>query len=145
MNRIRFDVEPISGGVHCVTPVVDDVSLVTLVGAYETARGWSPAGSYGGLIPEYLRYGPMDAHFLGCSHVPNQGRAYLLSCECGEVGCWPLTALIEPREETVRWSHLAQPYRPAWDYAGFGPFLFDRAQYDEALRALMAVLPEPWE
>jgi hypothetical protein len=29
-----------------------------------------------------------------------------------------------------------QPHRPDWDYSGFGPFVFDRAQYDEALQLL---------
>ena len=38
-------------------------------------------------------------------------------------------------EDCVTWSSFAQPFRPAWSDAGFGPFVFDRSQYEAAVVA----------
>jgi hypothetical protein len=38
-------------------------------------------------------------------------------------------------EHSVTWSNFAQPHRRAWSYAGFGPFVFDRRQYENAIAA----------
>lgn len=38
-------------GVLALVPVVDRSSLIELVGAYESAQGFTPAGACGGLIP----------------------------------------------------------------------------------------------
>jgi len=43
-------------------------------------------------------------------------------------------AQIQVDDESVTWTAFAQPHRPAWDYSGFGPFMFRRTQYDEAVR-----------
>jgi hypothetical protein len=60
----------------------------------------------------------------------------LLGCGCGEVGCSPLMARITVTDDTVTWDEFEQPTRPGWDYDGFGPFTFDRAQYEQALMAI---------
>ncbi|WP_232247975.1 hypothetical protein [Streptacidiphilus rugosus] len=49
-------------------------------------------------------------------------------------------AHITATPELVTWDSFEQPYRTARDYTGFGPFQFDRHQYDDALRALSAVI-----
>ncbi|MFF9172327.1 MULTISPECIES: hypothetical protein [unclassified Streptomyces] len=48
-------------------------------------------------------------------------------------------ARITATPKLVTWDSFEQPYRKARDYTGFGPFQFDRHQYDDALRALSAV------
>ena len=64
----------------------------------------------------------------------------LLECACGEPGCWPLLATVTVGSAQVIWSGFEQPHRRAdsagghWDYGGFGPFVFERAAYDAALR-----------
>ena len=68
----------------------------------------------------------------------------MLNCECGIPGCWPLLCRIEVRDDRVIWSDFEQPHRSApksrrvWSYEGFGPFVFEWAQYEAALEALRA-------
>ncbi|HEV2347534.1 MAG TPA: hypothetical protein VGS97_25810 [Actinocrinis sp.] len=45
-------------------------------------------------------------------------------------------AQITVTPDRVTWSSFEQPHRKTRDYTAFGPFRFDRRQYDDALRAL---------
>jgi hypothetical protein len=63
----------------------------------------------------------------------NPNRVTLMGCGCGVIECWPLLATIDVRDQYVRWHSFRQPHRPAWRYDGFGPFAFDRSQYDRAI------------
>ncbi|MGW2082651.1 hypothetical protein ACWCOW_38090 [Streptomyces sp. NPDC001939] len=49
-------------------------------------------------------------------------------------------ARITATADRVIWDAFEQPHRKARDYVAFGPFQFDRRQYDDALRALSAVI-----
>ncbi len=140
--RAGFAVEERSdlSGATEVVPVVDNEPLTTLIDAFERARGYEPADGYGGIIPSFYRFGPLDAHYLGRSAPQPSAKVPLLGCECGEWGCWPLLATIRATDETVTWSDFEQPYRKGRDYTEFGPFVFDRAQYDEALARLTSAL-----
>ncbi|PZS29673.1 MAG: hypothetical protein DLM58_15100 [Pseudonocardiales bacterium] len=40
--------------------------------------------------------------------------------------------------DTVTWTEFAQDHRPGWDYFGFGPFVFDRLQYERAIAWMVA-------
>jgi hypothetical protein len=124
-----------------ITPRVDGVLLTTLAEEFEQTHGLTdPAGGYGGLIPEFFRYGPLDRYFLGKSETPYFAsaprRIIVLGCECGEVGCWPLMCLVSTSDSEITWQGFEQPYRPARDYSSFGPFVFEREQYEDALRNL---------
>ena len=93
---------------------INGIDLVDLVGAFELAHGFEPAGGYGGLFPEYFDFGSMTDHFLGAAtlrEVP------VLGCDCGEWGCWPLMAYIDSDQELVRWSRFNQPHRLNRDYS----------------------------
>lgn len=118
-----------------VVPSVDGRSLVDLVSAHEAASGYDPAGAYAGLHLERFRFGDLVPYFLGAGSTqwPRPGHLWLLGCDCGEVGCWPLEARVTVDGDRVTWSHFAQSRRPAWSYAGFGPFVFDRDQYEAAV------------
>ncbi|WP_245500021.1 hypothetical protein [Rhizobium leguminosarum] len=111
-----------------------------LVADFERATGYTdPAGGYGGLVPSFYHFGPLWRYFLGKEEpvVGNeQGEIYILSCECGEVGCWPLIAHVHLQENKVIWGGFSQPHRPKRDYARFGPFEFDRIQYEQAIEVL---------
>lgn len=141
-NVLSFDVS--EGGEHgivVITPCVDGVMLTRLVEQFEEMHGLNdPAGEYGGLILQLFRYGPLDLYFLGKSETPyfanSPGRIFVLGCECGEVGCWPLTCWVDVRDHAVTWQRFEQPHRPTRDYSAFGPFEFDREQYEDALRSL---------
>lgn len=124
--------------IHEVVPTIDGQLLLDLIDRFEVGSDMRPAGgAYGGLIPAYYRYGPLDEHFLGKENPGLGPKTAVLACECGEVGCWPLMTRITPTGNLVIWDGFEQIHRPTRDYTAFGPFLFDRAQYDQALDALL--------
>jgi hypothetical protein len=97
------------------------------------------AGNYIGLVAGYTRI-DLAGQFLGGQGTPmftgSEEKTALLGCGCGEVGCSPLMARVTVTDETVVWDDFEQPTRPAWDYEGFGPFTFDRSEYERALMAI---------
>jgi hypothetical protein len=64
---------------------------------------------------------------------PRDGHAWLLGCDCGEVGCWPFTARITVKPTEVTWSNFSQDHRSERGYEGFGRFTFDQHQYASAV------------
>ena len=143
VNDIAFAIEPLDDGrqsVRSVLPVVDGVSLADLVEEFERSWGYEPAGGYGGLVPEFYSFGPLDDYYLGGGEYRGGPRRPLLGCSCGEWGCWPLMVTIEASEGVVRWRDLAQPHREERDYAGLGPFQFDRVDYERAVSGVMSEL-----
>ena len=58
----------------------------------------------------------------------------LLGCNCGEWGCWPFTAVVTMEPDIVVWSGYRHGHRD-WDYGALWDLMFDRAQYEEAVRA----------
>lgn len=131
-----------SCGVSALVPTVDGVRLLDSVAAFEESQGFTPAGAYAGLVPAHLRCGDLVDYYRGIerAQVPEGGHVWLLGCDCGEVSCWPLEAEVTLTEQSVRWSGFTQPYRPAWSYSGFGPFVFDRRQYEHAVSEAAAAL-----
>ncbi len=74
---------------------------------------------------------------------PSQEQIPVFGCKsCGELICWPLMVRIVVDDALIRWSDFNQPYRTGkrnvkpWLYHGFGPFQFDRTQYEGALMKL---------
>jgi len=102
----------------------------------------SQLGGYGGLIPQWFKYGPLERYFLADfepnSYFAKMGIVYLFGGECGEVGCWPLTARISAGGESVTWDSFQQPHRSERDYSSFGPFVFEADQYRKAVAMLCA-------
>jgi hypothetical protein len=137
-NEIRFDRRDCGDlGVLEVIPHIDGRPLTELIDRFETDAEMQPAGdAYGGLIPQYFRFGPMQDHFHGRSTDATGPKTPVLGCECGEWGCWPLMAQITVTANRVTWDSFEQPHRKARDYTAFGPFQFERRQYDDALQAL---------
>jgi hypothetical protein len=129
MRQVQFEVRPWDDGGSELVVRVNGVEFVELIERYERSEGFKPAGDYAGLS--------MSSSELGDLRAYKAGKRYpLLGCTCGDTGCWPLVAQIDADADTVTWSSFMQPHRPQWDYSGFGPFVFDRTQYDEALLAL---------
>jgi len=138
-TTISFAIEPFDGS-HAVTPLLDEISLVELISAFERKMGFDIAGGYGGLIPAWFNYGPLDRYFLDDfeqdSYFSKKGVIVLLGCDCGQVGCWPLSAHVEVRDDTVTWAQFGQEHRPQRDYSGFGPFVSEKDQYKGAVAKL---------
>jgi hypothetical protein len=87
---MSFSVEPVSNRqVSLLVPVINGTALTELVEAFERARNFEPVGGYGGLIPDFFDYGPLDRYFMSDfephSHWLSLGGIYVLGCESGEV------------------------------------------------------------
>ena len=141
-SSLAFEVVAVEGGAKALVPTIDGHSLLTMVAAFESQRGYEPAGGYAGIIPAHFNFGDLTRYYEAREdrQWPSPGHAWLLGCDCGEVGCWPLTARIAVTPDNVTWSNFSQEHRPDRDYVGFGPFTFTRRQYASALaRAAEAV------
>jgi hypothetical protein len=136
VQRLAFRQEVLDGGAVSLVPEVDGIALTEIVTEFEAGLGDSPVGGYGGIVPAHFRFGDLSKYYLGLDddQWPARGEAWLLGCECGEVGCRPLQAQVTVNDSSVVWSGFNQPHRTKRDYSRFGPFEFDRAQYDAAVR-----------
>jgi hypothetical protein len=125
-------------------PWVNGVSLIELSRVVErpfAAREGHPeiAGGYRGL-PGSVALGPGSVLLGSCATdraalYLDEGQLTVLCCECGERGCWPLTARLEVDSDLVVWRDFEQPHRFEWDLSALGPFVFDRRQYEAAVTA----------
>ena len=122
-----------------IVPFIDGRSLIDLVAEFESSKQWSPAGDYGGLLPERFERDDVFSYYLGSHRFewPRPEVVWLLGCSCGIVECWPLEARVTVDDDRVTWSNFAQEWEPDRDYTGFGPFVFDRAQYEAAVHAVV--------
>jgi len=145
ISTVSFHVEKFKNGIDppwVVTPAIDGQPLTELIEAYEKARQYEPAGSYGGLIPQYFKYGPLDRYFMGEVQAKDRwaNGIWLLGCDCGEVGCWPLECRVRRDGEMITWEAFSQPYRQDRDYSEFGPFVFHVDQYRNTVNDLVTRL-----
>jgi hypothetical protein len=141
VSTVEFLVRRIGGEdghVAVVVPLVDGTELATLVTDFEAAQGYEPAGGYDGVTPAFISNLEIARHLLG--EPSDQGATEVLSCQCGEWGCWPLLASITVADGEVTWSAFAQPHRRDRDYRAFGPFRFDEHQYRAAVTQAAADL-----
>lgn len=140
MNELRFVVADHGGSVELV-PAVDGTPFTQLVEDYESAHGMTPSGGYAGLIPAHFNFGNLTTYYLGQNERQSfgNGRLWLLGCDCGEVGCWPLEVTITIAGGQVTWTNFRQPHRPTWDYTAFGPFIFEETQYRDAVAGAASV------
>ncbi|WP_426624937.1 hypothetical protein ACPPVW_02290 [Leifsonia sp. McL0607] len=141
-SQLTFRKTVIGNGAVSLVPEIDGVALTEIVAKFETGFDDSPVGGYGGIVPQAFRFGDLSKYYLGLEEEqwPAPGEAWLLGCECGEAGCWPLQTRIAVTDTTVVWSGFSQPHRKQRDYAAFGPFEFNRAQYVTAVRAAVVDL-----
>ncbi len=137
MDEISFQVSEETPA--SMVPVINGCTLIDLVTEFEVTRNHDPHGGYGGLVPAFFNFGDLRTYLLGLDNHewPRPGTAWLLGCDCGEVGCWPLEATVDTRPTHVMWSNFSQPFRPG---RGFGPFVFDRDQYATAVADAVALL-----
>ena len=143
-NKLSFKVTTDAAGIQVFIPCIDGSSLDELVTIFETENGYTdPAGGYGGLTPQFYQFGVLRSYFFGRGDSPVSSTSNpiaVLACECGEVGCWPLSCRVDSNQKTVEWTDFSQPFRESRDYSGFGPFLFEKRQYENALRQLLTTL-----
>ncbi|ABF39676.1 hypothetical protein Acid345_0671 [Candidatus Koribacter versatilis Ellin345] len=122
-----------------ITPALSGVPLDQIVKQFELEYHYEPSGGYAGIVPRFFNYGPLEEYFMGqpaTDYFRENGGLYLLGCQCGEVGCWPLTGRIKAEEKRMVWSDFRQPHRSVRDYSDFGPFVFDLEQYHTAVKTM---------
>lgn len=112
------------------------------------------AGSYAPILPWQDFVDAFANDFQGKSGYASESGGLwvaLFECECLTPGCWPLMVDLIVEPERIIWQQFMQPHRrgrygkPAWDYTGFGPFIFERAAFEAEigkLRALASQLPD---
>lgn len=129
----------IADDVPVIVPYVDGVPLPDLLREVElpSARGEGKpdlAGSYAGLTDDEVRW--PSQHYLGEPVLTwfGTGDTVLLGCTCGDWGCWPFTATVTVADQTVTWTAYRNGHRD-WQYAALDDLVFDRTQYEEAVRA----------
>ncbi len=123
---------------------INGASMIDLVRAIEApfahAEGHPKiAGQYSGLSAS--SHLPPSRHFWGeFESGVSRDKVQLFGCgDCGEIACWPLLARITLTPTQVIWSDFEQPHRndpeetAVWRYDEFGPFVFDRVEYEAAL------------
>lgn len=135
-SELSFLIAPMGDypNVLSLTPVVNGTLLTKLVADFERESGFEPAGGYGGLVPDWFAYGSLQNYFEGKADGDLSAEGfYLLGCECGEVGCWPLLGQIECRGSHMVWHSFQQAHRKDRDYSRFGPFVFDLSSYRAAV------------
>ena len=143
-DTLSFLIKPLDDHgpeVLTLTPAINKIPLTELIENFEREHGMEPAGGYGGIIPAFFRYGPLDRYLLGQSEderFNSKGEYYLLACQCGEVGCWPLSARITATDKNIVWDHFVQEHRRERDYSGFGPFTFELHAYENTIAEIAA-------
>ncbi len=92
-------------------------------------------------LPSTHLFGDPDDLYSDLVRTGEAMKPAVLVCECREAGCWPLCVRIDLEPDVVVWSDFEQPHRAeddgrnaAWFYETVGPFRFDRAAYEAALR-----------
>jgi RNAse (barnase) inhibitor barstar len=134
LHRIELRVDDSRDEWAEVAVYIDGVSFIDLVKSYEEARGYFPAGSYGCNVRCWTA-------FRGDQPWRRDGRVTLLLCGCQNLGCKDFAARVTATDQLIVWTDFQQDLRSPgspgehWDYAGFGPFRFDRNQYEAALAA----------
>ena len=124
-----------------MVPAISGTSLIDLITDFEVRSGFDPAGGYGGLVPQHFDFGSL-ADYFSCKFDDSSlwtrlGGIWVLGCDCGEVGCWPLECKVSIDADRVHWTNFRQPHRPERDYSTFGPFLFDAHPYQLAVERLI--------
>ena len=132
---------------------IDGLTLEHWVKPFEAARAhdtWHPNAPprYVSLLASEV---PQPAHWLlGVAYAARGGahpRVRLLDCPCRAVGCHPLFARLEVLHHRVHWYGFHNPHLVLGRdgtfhrYAGLGPFVFEREQYE---RALGVPAGSPW-
>jgi hypothetical protein len=134
MNTIALRLQPGETPAYSVAQILVDghdlIGLVRVVELPQATEQGQPdlAGSY-----HYLE--PFE--WADLPERGEDGRAAVLRCTSGEVGCWPLRVRITRHGGVVTWSDFQQPFRN-WSYDGFGPFHFREDEYDAAVAGIAA-------
>lgn len=146
ISVLSFKVWPLKfpwGTTTTIVPVLDDRDLIDWITEYERWHDFRLPGAYAGLIPGDSDAGPKADYLMWDTMHGIPCERYVLGCNCGCAGCWPLCASICRWERFVIWDQFRHPRLPDQDYSAFGPFVFDRNQYASAVREVITKTRHP--
>ena len=145
-------------GTDVAFPLVNGRHLLDLVTEFERPRavqaGFTGTNSYAPLCSADVLF--PSGHWIGkpLEELVCGGWTVVATCTCGAWECGGLLARIAVGSDTVTWSHFQTPFgisrskeghpeanAPHISTEGFGPFVFDRGQYEAALTAAQRI---PW-
>jgi hypothetical protein len=75
-DMVSFSCEVVGESSLAIIPLVNDVPLTRLVSEFEKTRSYEPVGGYGGIVPQFFTYGPLEKYFMG-EHDPESHWAKL--------------------------------------------------------------------
>ena len=140
-NQLEFVVVREPGLRPTVGVVIDSHPLGDSVAAFERSASMPIPGGYGPLNFEqqvdYFEW------FTGTHNLdwPAPGRTWLLGCPgCGTDACSPIECAVDLSDDFIVWRDFVDPHRPEGDYSGFGPFVFDRLQFESAIVTMETAL-----
>ncbi len=128
-----------------VLPCIDGQPITDLIHEYEKNRNENAPKLKGFLgvqsspkkysqdtaFPYNLMYG-YDPATVANLPVFNRDEAIVLACGCGEWGCSRTTVRIKVTNSQVHWHNLRTSFEKRTAYPNFGPWTFDREQYQSA-------------
>lgn len=142
-SQLSFLLGERKGGARTVVPEIDGVSLIQRLDVFDDCPPEKAGKRYGGIVPSYFHYGDLFGYFLGINdrQWPETGAAWVLGCDCGDVGCRPFKVGIELTQEAVTWAVVPRMHpNGLLEDQVLGPFEFDRHQYESAVRDLISRL-----
>ena len=112
---------------------IDDIDLLDLIFDFEkpliASENWPRI--------EQRRTWPICNHrtkrFLRGFRYYHDGTVPLVDCRCQCEGCWPVEVQIIRTSTVVKWKNFRNGHRPSWPYDKFGPFYFNRKNYDSEI------------
>ena len=111
--------------------VIDGQPLSELVGDQISCLGWFVPEENARAVRRLLLKEPAD--------LPNNRRTLYVCPECGDLGCGAVTLVVERAGDKIIWRDFGyengyEGIIYADDFAGVGPFTFERVGYMEAMR-----------
>jgi len=144
IHTIQFKPAP-SDYDYGVLSYIDDQPVTELIHEYEKRRNANalkatePVAAQSSLNDFSNNVGFL--YYLMYEHDPitvadlpllNHDEAILLACNCGEWNCARTTVRVKVTNAQVHWYNLRTSFENRKAYPGFGPWTFDREQYQSA-------------
>ena len=141
ISKLRLQWKRREGGGGCTQRdfldfVVDGQPLSEVVGGdHASCLGWFVQDENGKAVRRLLLEEQAD--------LPNNRRTLYVCPECGDIGCGAVSLIVEQVGAKITWRDFGyennyEPFVRADGYEGVGPFVFDRSEYQAALKKALS-------
>ncbi len=145
MDRIQLSIRANELGIgrdQCVEILVNGQPLLETIREAELPHVGDLAGEYAGLHPTAdVVPGLTFLAVPSTSEAPSVNRVRVLRCNCGDLSCSYVTAVVNVSGSVVVWSDFGSSMvdgkrLDADVYRGLGPYHFDGGHYEAEIRQL---------